>query len=123
MLDSLAEARARDKSTWREADGLARDQEAAQLALAAAGAGARRATTAAVRELLARRAEARAARDFATVTDVRDELNRRGVVVHDKLNRWVAADGRSGAVEPFSVHAPPGWRGGRAAGSDSGAEP
>ena len=61
-----------------------------------------------IRKILAARQAARLRHDFKTADRLRDQLNEQCVSVDDKKNRWDAADGRSGNIEPFTcVHPPP----------------
>jgi hypothetical protein len=110
LFDSLSAAEAHDRREWQAADArlamrrVARQgEEASALVEGAAGL-----STPELRLILGRRAEARAAQDFDAADEVRAELAARGVHVNDKLNRWEAADGRSGLVTPFSIQSR-GW--------------
>ena len=55
-----------------------------------------------IHEILAARQAARLRRDFKSADRLRDQLNEQCVSVNDKTNRWDAADGRSGSIEPFT---------------------
>ena len=55
-----------------------------------------------IHEILAARQAARLRRDFKCADRLRDQLNEQCVSVNDKTNRWDAADGRSGNIEPFT---------------------
>ena len=58
-----------------------------------------------IHEILAARQAARLRRDYKSADRLRDQLNEQCVSVNDKTNRWDAADGRSGTIEPFTcVH-------------------
>ena len=59
-------------------------------------------------KILANRQAARLRHDYKAADRLRDQLNEQCVSVDDKKNRWDAADGRSGNIEPFTcVHPPP----------------
>ena len=45
---------------------------------------------------------ARLRHDYKSADRLRDQLNEQCVSVNDKTNRWDAADGRSGNIEPFT---------------------
>eukprot|EP00962_Isochrysis_galbana_P011916 scaffold3356_cov112-Isochrysis_galbana.AAC.19 len=121
LFDSLNAAAAHDRREWQGAEArlamrrVARQgEEASALVECAAGL-----TTSELRAILRRRAEARAALDFDAADAARLELAARGVHINDKLNRWEAADGRSGLVTPFALHS----RGWGAARAQEGARP
>ena len=61
-----------------------------------------------IHKILAARQAARLRHDYKSADRLRDQLNEQCVSVDDKKNRWDAADGRSGNIEPFTcVHPPP----------------
>ena len=55
-----------------------------------------------IHKILAARQAARLRRDFKSADRLRAQLNEQCVSVNDKTNRWDAADGRSGSIEPFT---------------------
>ena len=58
-----------------------------------------------IHKILAARQAARLRHDYKSADRLRDQLNEQCVSVDDKKNRWDAADGRSGTIEPFTcVH-------------------
>lgn len=59
-------------------------------------------------DLLARRAAARKARDFATSDSLRDQMRALGIYPDDTSRTWTTADGRSGSLEGPDFFAPPG---------------
>jgi hypothetical protein len=110
MFDSLNAVEAHDRREWQAADArvamrrVARQgAEASALVEGAAGL-----TTPELRAILGRRAVARAEEDFHAADGARAQLASRGVHLNDKLNRWEAADGRSGLISPFTQQSR-GW--------------
>ena len=79
-----------------------------------------------VSKILANRQAARLRHDYKTADRLRDQLNEQCVSVDDKKNRWDAADGRCGQIEPFTCTHPglsaTDCRGRRAAGVGASAE-
>ena len=56
-----------------------------------------------LRYLVARREQARAARDFEAADKLRDQLSRMGVTLDDQNKMWRAADGRSGSISSVNI--------------------
>ena len=94
---------------WRAADGRSGPITAVNVselhAQKAASAGATTLSDDEIARLVQDREHARFTNDYKTADRLRDELEKHGVHLDTKENRWQAADGRSGPIGPVNISA------------------
>ena len=94
---------------WRSTDGRSGPIIAVNVselhAQKAASAGATTLADEKIERLVQEREHARFTSDYKTADRLRDELEKHGVHLDTKENRWQAADGRSGQIGPVNISA------------------
>ncbi|KAL3917240.1 MAG: hypothetical protein SGPRY_006483, partial [Prymnesium sp.] len=90
--------------TWRSCDGQRAGMIAAEGGRGARGIG-QALSDEEIERLVREREQARFTSDYKTADRLRDQLERAGVLLDPKENRWQAADGRSGQIGPVNISA------------------
>ena len=97
------------ENKWHSADGrtgpIGPVNISAAHAQKAARSGAPKMAIEEIERILVQREQARARRDYKTADVLRDTLEKHGVHLDTKENRWQAADGRSGPIGPVNISA------------------
>jgi len=95
--------------TWRMADGRSGPITAVNIselhAQKAAKSGAAQLSDDEIARQVKEREQARFTSDYKTADRIRDNLEKHGVHLDTKENRWQAADGRSGPIGPVNISA------------------
>ena len=95
------------ENKWQAADGRSGPIGPVNISAAhaqkAARAGAPKLPLEEIEKILVQREQARARRDYKTADVLRDTLEKHGVYLDSKENKWHAADGRSGAIVVSSL--------------------